>query len=421
MYEAIITRVRTQPIDGCDNIQAGTAAGHLVIVGKDVQDNTLGILFPEGGQLSARMARENNLFRHPELNADPTTRGYLEDNRRIRTVRMRGLNSEALWMPLTSLHWAGSTAALREGETLSRLNGEAICGKYETRATQQAQQARTKQGGSSERYAPLFKRHYQTAQVRYSLPVLRGQFAFITEKLHGTSGRTGRLPVSVDLLWWKRIANAIASRVGANELFASKELRYVTGSRNLVFEDVARSPDAYRALAHDYIRERGLLPGETVYYEIVGFDRMTPIMGHYTPPDDPIGKAIARKYGASFSFDYGQKPHTCGIYIYRITLTTPEGVVFEYPMERVLSRSNALGIPHVPVIDARILPADDAELVGYLSEAANAPSKLSDAHPSEGVCVRTDTKAYKYKSFDFCHLEGIRKNDESYVDTEEIA
>lgn len=28
---------------------------------------------------------------------------------------------------------------------------------------------------------------------------------------------------------------------------------------------------------------------------------------------------------------------------------------------------------------------------------------------------------FKYKGFDFCHLEGIKKNDDTWVDLEEIS
>lgn len=52
-------------------------------------------------------------------------------------------------------------------------------------------------------------------------------------------------------------------------------------------------------------------------------------------------------------------------------------------------------------------------------------SHIDHRHIIEGVAVRVEDEnmfdIFKYKGFDFCHLEGIKKNDDTWVDLEEIS
>ena len=57
---------------------------------------------------------------------------------------------------------------------------------------------------------------------------------------------------------------------------------------------------------------------------------------------------------------------------------------------------------------------------GYLDK----PSLLDSSHIEEGVCLRIEhdkMEIFKQKSFSFCVLEGIIKEDQNYIDTEEAS
>jgi hypothetical protein len=70
-------------LEGCDNVVGTPIFGFQAIVGKDSKPGDLGIVFPAESQLSVEYCKENNLFRHADLNKDESQKGYIEDNRRV--------------------------------------------------------------------------------------------------------------------------------------------------------------------------------------------------------------------------------------------------------------------------------------------------------------------------------------------------
>jgi hypothetical protein len=79
--------------------------GMKAIVQKNVQIGDIGILFPTESQLSEKFCTMNNIYRHEHLNKNPAIKGYIEDSRRVKAVKFRGNESNALFMPLESLSY----------------------------------------------------------------------------------------------------------------------------------------------------------------------------------------------------------------------------------------------------------------------------------------------------------------------------
>src|SRR5688572_24629984 len=103
-YAANIERVRNLvPLEGLDNLVAVPLLGYQALVSKDTPIDELAVLFTAESQLSLEYAYENNLHRHGDLNKIESEQGYLEDNRRVKAIKLRGHNSNALLMPLASL------------------------------------------------------------------------------------------------------------------------------------------------------------------------------------------------------------------------------------------------------------------------------------------------------------------------------
>lgn len=491
MYQAILATVKVTPIPGAQNIAAGECCGYSVIVSKSTQDGQLGVYFPTGGQLSHEMAMGNDLYaKHPETGAPMG--GHLEANRRIRTKRFMGIQAEGLWLPIESLAWcfaegADGTRELPPNVWLEaqracvkfcegkgngwafegKINDRFVCQRYTPKFTpRQAAAAaggRTRQGDVAG-----FPRHFDTAQLRMNLGQIKvGDRLILSEKLHGTSGRTCKVEVPISLPWWKLAINRVAHACGFDG-FATSEIKAYSGTRNCIVTTGATGEKGmkYREAAHDMIAPF-LTIGEVVYYEIVGFgDDGRPIM-----PPHPVPDKMRKQLGDQQVYSYGCESRLCvggvpfRIFVYRIT---QDGV--DLTQSEMEKRCKVIGLEVCPSIlqytydghgeslmeickavcdgkggslDWSNIPQCVALLPGGLTSLRNlmVKSLLDQQHIREGVCIRIERKmpamfpdpanvqehlewrfvtTMKYKGWLFCHLEDIRPNTDEAIDPEEL-
>lgn len=429
-YKAIVCKiVNIQDHPNADSLNIGLASGYQVVVSKDIEEETLGIFFSSDGQLSHKMCHENNLYRHTFNNKDPEAKaGFFEDNRRIRAIKLRGAKSEGFWTQLSVLEWTGADLSkIKAGDTFSELNGKPICKKYYTKATRSAIAKRNK-GKTSKRSMlkasfPDFKEHYSTEKLRMMIQFLpKNVVLTITEKCHGTSGRTGYLKKKIKLNWFKKTWNKLFSTK-----YPEAEYKYVSGTRKVVI-DPDKSDKGYykgtdfRNIVHGMFVKSGLKKGETVYYEIVGYDdRGSLIMGTHGIKD----KKLKKVYGDKMQYTYGCEPGEYKVLIYRITNTLEDGTCYEMPYNQMIIRAKELEIDIVPHLYGPFIYDDNQDaLMSLCEKLSQGSSTLDEKHIREGVVVRVEApghdKGYKYKSFWFCELEGIKKNDDNYIDPEDI-
>jgi hypothetical protein len=439
MYEAIIAKVvnvRAHP--NADRLNLGTVNGYQIVIGKDVKEGTLGVFFSEDGALTEGMLYFNNLYSDKEKNMDKTKKGFFGNHGRIRVQRFRGAKSEGFWTELEALSWTGvDLSSLSEEYTFNTLNGHKVCQKYYTPATQQAmsgggnkQKKKTK--AQPKKSFPYFKEHWKTLHLRKAIKFIpEGALITITEKNHGTSGRTGRLLSVKRLSKFKRLCNQLLYRF--NLQFIDKRYEYVTGSRRKVINTNLKTDDGYylnttfRTDIHNRIKSIGLRKGETLYYEIVGFDNKgKAIMASQGIQD----KKLKKQYGDKMVYSYGCTPDGEGssqyrVLVYRITHTLHDGTISELPWHQVEQRCAELGIETVPVMTQMIYDGDRDKLLSTCEYLSSGSSVLDSSHIKEGVVVRVDAPGVeshlKYKSFEFCELEGHQKSAGSYVDLEEIS
>ena len=201
----LICRITTSPHPDpkYTKIQVGNIYGELVIISKDIENNSLGVYFDSECQLSEPFASANKLFK--------TQGGYLEPNGRVRTLKLGGVKSMGIWLPLSSLEKFGN-ATYKEGQRILVVKGVEISRRYVSPA-QQRQMQKDKAAykklsfiGKVKRFftrnktnlkARQFPQHYDTTKFgvvlnHATLPT----YYIITEKLHGTSARQGRLLLS---------------------------------------------------------------------------------------------------------------------------------------------------------------------------------------------------------------------------------
>lgn len=476
-YEAIICRITTSPHPNADKLQLADAAGYTCIVSIDHVDGELGIVFPEGGQLVHEFCMANTLYRkHPET-GEPFG-GYLEANRRIKALKLRGVESDALWLPISAIgDWltylkGGARTGVpvfAEGDKITEVKGHKLCGKYYTPATIRAMQSRDPLARKTARKEQALAKHYDTPQLRTS-PLPAGR-VIISEKVHGTSGRTGHVEVEQPQRWITRWLN----KLPFVNIKPAKKWELVSGTRNCILDTAASGEKAkgFRFMAHEIIEEH-LAVGEVWYYELVGFeDNGRPIMSpHHVKGigDSKLEKQLAKANGGeSIVYHYGYtqdgrtpddvdawvddvddaKPLRFKILVYRITLNGHD-LTWDAVVKRVNEvRTSAITPAHkrafldvVPVLETHDEGTwMEGELRHRIDELTRGPSMLGPLPLREGVCVRIEStmtwglagdahigetittvhKALKHKGFVFCALEGIRKNDPDFVDEEEVS
>lgn len=199
MYCAYVTRIRNlRKHTNADRLLCGECFGNTVIVDLGTEPDQLGVYFPTDGKLGIEFAQKNDLLRRKDQNGNPAG-GYLDpEKRNIKALKLRGEKSDGLFLPLSSLKDFTDISKLKEGDTISILNGVTICEKYIPKAS------RSHSGGiggnrvrkKHDPISPLFTEHSDTEQLAYNLSAFRpGDLIEITLKMHGTSQRTGFLPI----------------------------------------------------------------------------------------------------------------------------------------------------------------------------------------------------------------------------------
>jgi hypothetical protein len=159
-------------------------------------------------------------------------------------------------------------------------------------------------------------------------------------------------------------------------------------------------------------------------------------------------KEFKKTYGDTMTYKYGCPEGTSRFFVYRITQTNEDGHVVELTVPQMKARCKVLGLDYVPEFSGPmvVVPGDPnmeamgitfplvcGHSTGHLQSLEklvetflDGPSTLDSSHIREGVVVRVDapdgtTYFLKSKSFNFKVLEGIIKDREDYVDTEESA
>lgn len=378
----VVTIQNVVQLDNCDNVVAAPLFGYQAIVSKDTVVGTRGLLFPPEVQLSEVYARENNLFRHNELNANPACleKGYLEDNRRVRAMKFRGHTSNALFMPLESLHFTGiDIDALTDGDSFDKLHGYDICQKYLVKQLGVQREQKNKLKKPSRIEDKFLPQHYDTDNYFRNVDNLNPELnVVITAKLHGTSVRIANTVVNKTYSKWRKL---VAKVFGLT--LATTEYDYVYGSRRVI-KDV-NNPDHNHfydsdiwTLAGEQLK--GLLPeGFVIYGELIGWT--------------PSGAAIQSNY--TYDVPVGQ----FRLYVYRVAFINSQGFTFDLAWDQLKEFCKDRGLNAVPELWRGKLKNFAAE--SWLDDRFNdlgydTPALGNNKLVDEGVCVRIDSSSAPY-------------------------
>lgn len=450
-YVTTLTNVRKHP--NADRLMLADCFGNTVCVGLDAAEGELGVYFPVDGQLSAEFAEQNNLVRKKD-ETGKNIGGYLDpEKRNIKALKLRGEKSDGLFMSLNCLVYTGiNLDELNVGDTITTVNGHLICEKYipHQNAPRVHGGAKAKEKMFKRNIAPLFKEHEDTEQLAYNLNAFKpGDHIEVSLKIHGTSQRTGYLPVLKGYRGRNKIEDYILKKdYNALGAYAKKlymkalenaqpiyDWGYVTGTRRTIcdneFEGGFYGSNKFRE-QHARKLEGKLWKGETVYYEVAGFtDTGTPIMSSVN--NSKINdKDFTKKYGKETVFSYGCEDKESHMFVYRMTMTNLDGEVVEYTPDFMRYRCAQMGVDCVPVFTNFILNEADlemdtrtpGEIVKDVAELFyDGEDPIGKTHVREGVVVRILNRpkfaAYKHKNWYFKALEGLVKDEALAPDIEE--
>ena len=449
-YHGYIVKVEhLRPHTNADRLQVATFFGNDTVVSLDVQIGQMGVYFPCDGQLSEEFCAANDLVRRKDENGKACG-GYLDPSKRnVRAIKLRGEKSDGMFLPITCLASFGPISDLKVGDLIDVFNGVEICKKYIPRRNPRAH---SRGSGVPKKakanFAPTFYEHIDTDQLAYSLNDFRvGDVVELTLKMHGTSGRTGYLPLT------KTKKRTLLDKILRRPAKEYREYGYVSGTRHVVLDD--RHDGGYYddnnfrlEMAKKF--EGKLYKGEVVYYEIVGFvNENTPIMHSVKNSKIKDEGDFIKKYGEETVFSYGCDPEggwegcwtssspdtlendkfiapKCEVYVYRMTSVNVDGDVVEMSPDQVRYRCEQMGVNVVPVFERFIIPEDvnpGEYVLRKVEQYYDGPDPIGETHIREGVVARIVNRpniaVYKHKNWSFKVLEDIIKNDAVEPDMEE--
>lgn len=439
VYVGRIEHVRKHP--KADRLQIGIVLGNLIITDSTAKEGDLGLFFPPDGQISHEFLRDHDLYERKDESGQKAG-GYFGSNGKVRGIILRDVRTDGFWMKLDKLKPRWFTDEIVEGkefsdELLSKyscLAGKPLARKFfSQKSAAQVDKSKTK---PKTKKAPKEKLigmelHYDTPRFQEQIEQFKKTYnhpcrVIITEKVHGTSQRTGIAKVyRPPRTWWERLKN----RFGFYDGYSWK---FKVGTRTVNLQDEKGGffygSNEFRFKAVEALRAK-LRDGECVYHEVVGYQGAKPIQ----PPHN-LEKADKSFKGSLNHYTYGCEPQDAKIYVYRITQMLADGSIKELNWQDVESRCHELGIETVPVlrnVDWGIPDYDPFEdELKWHEEPGRGLSptfeSLVEGGPqiAEGVCIRVEQAGMppivlKLKNVSFGLMEGYIKEQQDFVDIEE--
>lgn len=392
-----------------DRLQVVTIQGNQVITDMTAKEDDVYLYFPPECQVSEEFATANDLIRRKDENGKAAG-GFLDQNRRIRVMKLRDEPSAGMIMPLKSLYsivgMEETHQILEVGDEFNSILGHEICRKYVIVNQQPTVKKDPKQRGRKvQQFSKLienqFNLHYKTSPFAKNAHLFgKDDDLVVTQKLHGTSVVLSNVLCKRKLTWKEKVAKWFGVPV------VEKEYDFLYSSRTVVKNAVENKDkagyykeDIWGLVFNQY--KYALEKGITIYGEICGFL--------------PSGGSIQKGY------TYGNEPGQYSFHVYRITSTNEDGVVTEFSWKQLEAYCKKYDLPTVPVVDRNplvdfrysypLLSATEEEtsrmLVSYFTERF-LNKMLPEGVPDEGICVRNESTnfvAYKLKDFAFLGYE----------------
>lgn len=395
-----------------------------IIIGENYNIGELVVLFEIESCINLEFLSWSNSFRDKNRNVNKEIAGFFEDRGRVKAIKLRGIKSEGYIVPLKLLFdwWKEKTNSKVEFnpenfsfQEFDSIDNILICEKYipVVRGPAGAGDGSTK-GVKARHSTPgvvmvpdQLRLHCDTEPLKKYLSDLReDDIISITEKVHGSNFSLGNLLYRRKLKWYEKLLKKIGIKIQDQEYgTVCNSRRAELRVHSSIKPEALKYNSGYKGNIWQVIHERighAILPGITVYGEIVGYD--------------PTGKFIQKDY------DYGNMPGHCSYYIFRITYTSPVGNVFEFTFPQVEAYCKKYNLTCIPlrfyglvneIIERRNFSLDNWRqeflewmVKAYLEQDCNL---CKNKVPNEGVVLTIERgnkfRPYKLKSFNFLQKE----------------
>lgn len=429
-----ITTFQQHPDPEVRKLKIAQVDGYKVVVGIDSKPGWY-VYFPTLSQINKDFLSFNNLFRNKELNSNIEKSGFFEDNCKVSAIKLRGQVSEGFliefelfnsWL-LNSVNKGIDDPSFIEFDSVKDGDKEfQVVKKYVkggSRVHTHSKGTGEKPKGIDKVIPSQFRFHYDTVLLK-KCPTVIGpnDLLSITQKIHGTSGISAFVMCNKEKTWKDKIIDFINDKILKLKPIDYIDYEYLFASRTKVLNKYSqREPEkSVWYYAHEFIKPR-LIPGMTIYYEIVGFM--------------PTGGCIQKGY------DYGCIPPTQDykpelnfkVRPYRITLTNVKGEVHEFSAREVQQwcKENFLTpvyqhyYGYAKDLYPQINPNDEYYGQKFMENLANEekffmeqkdPTCRNDVY-AEGVVIKKEnmkSEAFKLKCFAF--IKGEIVNDEENIE-----
>lgn len=410
----VVTITNVLPIDGKDLIQKTTVFGNNVIISKSAKVGDKCIYFCSGTKLSPYYCEYNNLYDQSNLNIDTTKKGYISSKCRVKAIKLAGIISDGILMPIDSLHITFN-GELKEGDEFTHIDNTLICEKYfvPVRNSGTGQPKKEPKLRLETLMIPnQFRFHHDTPHLGKNLGKMDTKAGIvITSKLHGSSCILSKVKILRKLTLIDKIARFFGAKIVESEyagvyssgkpksnLVKGIETRWENGGESFYKDNIwKKAYDDYKYALEDGISLYGELCNESIQ------------KGYDYSKIRPDGK------------DYG-------FFIYRITRTNDSGLVDEFSFDQIEQYCQKYGLNTVPLHfkgslhnyffrdgeypfneDISLEYAIQNKLIDYLSEAylEKKCSLCRNDVWAEGICVRVDIpySVFKLKSKNFTLAE----------------
>jgi RNA ligase len=424
-------------IENADFIQRTVVYGNNVIIGKDIKEGDVMLYIPAMCRLNLDFCKYNNLFNDSTLNNDTTIKGHISKTGRTKAIKLRGIISDGLLLPITSLYYFTKTSNIidfKVGDTFTDVDGISICEKYVVTLPRNGNPGGHKPAVNkfNRLVDNQFYLHNDTENLRRNIRKINpNDIIGIHYKKHGTSAVFANIPTKRPLKWYEKLLQRLGVKID--------DIVYdiIYSSRNVIKNKYINTETGEGFYGEDVWGEvkneiKDLIPKNwTIYGEILGFT--------------PKGASIQNKY------DYGCAP--LGIqnsevvkpqhkfYVYKISIVNPDGKVIYLTDKQIEEYCEKVGllykdtfIYYGTVKDYMLNEMYSTEMEGwkekfleFLEEDYNEKDcyMCTNKVPEEGIVVRIEKlesyEAYKLKSKRFVLMESeAQEKEEINIEDEDI-
>lgn len=293
-----------------DNLVIAEVNHSPVVVSKDTVIGDWYVYFPPESQIDQGFLSFTNSFRNQNLNDDKFVKGFFDDSGRVKTIKLRGVYSSGYIAPLKHLEEYFGEPIVKKEDYFDTIRDTRLVKKYFIKAdyTKPPQSRSDKKSSKLNVIEGQFKFHNDTENLRRSIYMLFPDSPIeVSYKLHGTSAIVSNLLFQKPKRWYHKLLR-IEPKTYYDYVWSSRKV-----IKNKATDQGYYSEDIWTILKEDI--KHKIPEGYSLYGEIVGYL--------------PNGEMIQKGY------DYGVQKGSYDFYVYRVTETSPQGIVEELSLPEI--------------------------------------------------------------------------------------